>query len=269
MIRLKESEFKEIVEYVRKRYGINLEKKQVLIECRLKSELDKYHVQSFREYLGMLEKDSSGKMADAMIDRLTTHYTYFMREFQHFELIRDVILPEVSRLKMPSVYSVWCAGCSTGQECYTLEMLMEEYRSTGKWMPVVMIMATDISETVLKQAEKGRYKLKELEGIPVLWREKYCSVLEDKTFEMKEKLRTPVRFRKQNLRTYVHTKEQYDLILCRNVMIYFDSEAKKKLVRELEKSLKPGGYLLVGHSELLSKDSTSLKYAGSAAYRKE
>lgn len=269
MIRLKESEFTDIVEYIRQMYGINLEKKQVLIECRLKSELEKYHASSFREYLTMLAKDRSGKMADDMIDRLTTHYTYFMREFQHFELIRDVILPEVSRVQAPSVYSVWCAGCSTGQECYTLEMLLEEYRSTGRWMPAVMVLATDISDTVLKQAEKGRYKLKELEGIPAVWRDKYCGICEDQTFEMKEKLRTPIRFRKQNLRTYVHKKEQYDLILCRNVMIYFDAEAKKKLIRELEKSLKPGGYLMVGHSELLSRDGTSLKYVGSAAYRKE
>lgn len=269
MIRLEDREFEYIVQYAKEKYGLNLGKKRVLVECRLKGELEKHHVSSFSEYLGMISRDRSGKMAEDMISRLTTHYTYFMREFKHFELIRDVILPEVSRKQMPSVYSVWCAGCSTGQECYTLEMTLEEYRKTGSWMPVVMMLATDISEPVLKQAQSGIYKLKELESIPPAWRERYCTVGQDQTFQIKEALRTPVRFRKQNLKDYVQEKEQFDLILCRNVMIYFDTADKRRLVRELEKSLRPGGYLLVGHSELLPKDETSLNYVGSAAYRKE
>ncbi|MCR1841710.1 CheR family methyltransferase [Murimonas intestini] len=269
MIRLEDREFEYIVQYAKEKYGLNLEKKRVLVECRLKGELEKHHVSSFSEYLVMISRDRSGKMAEDMISRLTTHYTYFMREFKHFELIRDVILPEVSRKQMPSVYSVWCAGCSTGQECYTLEMTLEEYRKTGSWMPVVMMLATDISEPVLKQAQSGIYKLKELESIPPAWRERYCTVGQDQTFQIKEALRTPVRFRKQNLKDYVQEKEQFDLILCRNVMIYFDTADKRRLVRELEKSLRPGGYLLVGHSELLPKDETSLNYVGSAAYRKE
>lgn len=269
MIRLEEREFAYLVEYVRVNYGLNLKKKKVLIECRLKSELEKYHLSSFGEYLAAVERDSTGTMAADMITRLTTHYSYFMRESQHFELLRDVILPEISMLTIPSVYAVWCAGCSTGQECYTLGMFLEEYRSTGKWMPMVIVQATDISETVLIEAQKARYQSKELERIPDRWIRKYCNINPDQSFEIKESLRSSIRYRKQNLKTYVQEKEQYDLILCRNVMIYFDAASKKKLIQELEKSLKPGGYLFVGHSELLTKDDTSLKYVGAAAYRKE
>lgn len=269
MIRLNESEFRYIAEFVRNNYGLNLDKKKVLIECRLRGELEKYKADSFGQYIKLLEKDKSGTMAEAMVSRLTTHYTYFMREFQHFELIRSVILPEVSKAEMPSVYSIWCAGCSTGQECYTLQMLWEEYKMTGRWMPAEMMLATDISESSLKQAREGRYKMKEIEDLPERWKKNYCDIHPDNTFEIKEKLRASVRFKQQNLMTYVQDKEQYDLILCRNVMIYFDVPARQRLIKELEKSLRPGGYLLVGHSELLSKDSTKLKYVGSAAYRKE
>ena len=91
MIRLEDREFEYIVQYAKEKYGLNLEKKRVLVECRLKGELEKHHVSSFSEYLVMISRDRSGKMAEDMISRLTTHYTYFMREFKHFELIRDAL----------------------------------------------------------------------------------------------------------------------------------------------------------------------------------
>lgn len=269
MIRLSDSEFHYIVQYIKENYGINLEKKRVLIECRLNRELEKYGAESFDSYLGLVKADRSHKMGEEMIHRLTTHYTYFMREFQHFEVIRDLVLPEIGRASYADGYKIWCAGCSTGEECYTLAMVMAEYARQGGVLPPYWILATDISEKVLEQAKAGIYPVKELEKIPFALRERYCKVQEDGTFRMADGLRNSIRFRKQNLMEPFMTSMQYDLILCRNVMIYFDAEIRQNMVKKLENSLRPGGYLMVGHSELISKGSTSLKCVASAVYKKE
>ncbi|MBT9777823.1 methyltransferase domain-containing protein [Clostridium sp. MCC353] len=269
MIRLSDREFEYIVHYVKEIYGIALEKKRVLIECRLNRELDKCGADSFSAYFRMVERDKSGKMGEEMIHRLTTHYTYFLREPQHFDFIRDKILPEVEKNGPRECYYIWCAGCATGEECYTLAMVLKDYESSGGRLPPYQIVATDISEKVLEQARKGCYPVKEMKGFPVSWQKKYCTVLGDGTFRLDGSLREKIQFRNQNLQEAPHPVRKYDLVLCRNVMIYFDADVRQKIVRSLEDSLRKGGYLLVGHSELLSRGNTTLECAGPAVYKKE
>lgn len=269
MIRLTDSEFAYLIHYVKEQYGIDLEKKQILIECRLRKELERYEAENFTKYFRMLEADGSGKMEEDMMHRLTTHYTYFYRESQHFEFVKNMVLPEVERTWKSGGYQVWCAGCSTGEEPYTLAMVFKDYESQGGKLPPWSIMATDISEEVLEQARAGIYTPKALEKLPMQWREKYCGQKSGKNFQIDKKIRSSVQFRRQNLMDPVTQMRQYDLILCRNVMIYFDVEVRKKLIRRLENSLRPGGYLLVGHSELLSHEYTALKSVGTAVYKKE
>lgn len=145
MIRLKEEEFAEIVEYMRQNYGINLEKKKTLIECRMSKELEKQGVETFGRYMELLKKDTSGTIASNMVSRLTTNYTYFMREQAHFNILRDHILPELFKNHSRGFLNVWCAGCSTGEECYTIAMILQDYRErTGNLMNY-RILATDIS----------------------------------------------------------------------------------------------------------------------------
>ena len=269
MIRLSDREFEYIVRYVSENYGIALEKKRVLIECRLNRELDKWGAVSFSSYFRMVEADKSRKMADEMIHRLTTHYTYFLRESQHFDFIRDKILPELEKSGPGDCYYIWCAGCATGEECYTLAMVLEDFKSGGGHLPPYQIVATDISEKVLEKARKGCYPVKEMKGFPVSWQKKYCTVLEDGTFRLDSSLREKIQFRNQNLLEASRPVRKYDLVLCRNVMIYFDAAVRLKSVRSLEDSLRKGGYLLVGHSELLSRGNTTLECVGSAVYKKE
>lgn len=269
MIRLTDSEFIYIVRYVKEQYGIDLEKKRILIECRLRKELERYGAGSFTQYFRLMEEDSSGKIEEEMMHRLTTHYTYFYRESRHFDFVRDTVLPEIEKTWRGAAYQIWCAGCSTGEEPYTLAMVFKNYEAQGGKLPPWLITATDISEEVLEHAREGIYSQKELEKLPVLWREKYCIPKAGKSFQMDKSLRSSIQFRRQNLMDPVSQMRQYDLILCRNVMIYFDVEVRKNLIRRLENSLKPGGYLLVGHSELLSREYTLLKSVGTAAYKKE
>ncbi|WP_411338391.1 CheR family methyltransferase [Ruminococcus gauvreauii] len=266
MIRLNEKEFADIVRYMRETYGINLEKKQILIECRMARELERRGFKSFGAYFDKMKKDPDGRMVEELVEGLTTNYTYFMREPEHFRLLNEKILPEMFQKSYTAFYNIWCAGCSTGEECYTLAMLLRDYRDAGAKMPNIRITASDISEEVLKKAEEAVYPARELEQLPIGWREKYCHMKNKHQFSVDRDLRYNIRFIKQNLMKPV--SEKYDLILCRNVMIYFDRESRRKLVRQLENSLNPGGYLMIGHAELLPGDETNLQLVYPAVYKK-
>lgn len=268
MIRLNEKEFAEVIQYMNETYGIDLNKKKILIECRLTKELQSHGIKSFEEYLRQVKLDKSGEMAAKMVDCLTTNYTYFLREPAHFDLLEEHILPDLYEQVQQGSCNIWCAGCSTGEEVYTLAMILEDFREKRGQSAAARIKATDISKEVLAQAQRGIYSLKELDRLPVEWQRRYCHVLDQKTFQIDEKIRRQVWFRKENL-IELSGREKFDLIFCRNVMIYFDKTAKGKLIRHLEEHLNPGGYLLLGHAELLSREDTRLEPMFPAVYRKK
>lgn len=268
MIRLSDSEFSQIAAYMRENYGINLNKKKILIECRLARELEKRGLTSYKEYLLLMEQDRSGKMAGEMVSRLTTNYTYFFRESEHFTILTEKIFPRMFEKNSHPVWNFWCAGCSTGEECYTLAMAAREYQEKNSGCPDIRILGTDVSESVLEAARKCEYPVKELEEIPSAWKSRYCHISQTGTFGMDESLRQMVRFRHQNLLEPVSQREKFSLILCRNVMIYFDRPSREKVVKNLENSLAPGGYLFTGHAELLSQGETGLNNLYPAVYQK-
>ena len=144
MIRLNAKEFDEIVTYIREHYGINLEKKQVLIECRLARELERRGITSFARYMELMKNDRTGIMAGEMVNRLTTNYTYFMREPAHFTVLGQKILPELFENRSCGVCNIWSAGCSTGEEVYSVSMLIQELKEKGGRMPGIRMLATDI-----------------------------------------------------------------------------------------------------------------------------
>lgn len=254
--------------YIRQSYGINLEKKQVLIECRMTRELEKRGLTSFAQYMELLRRDRTGEIAGEMVNRLTTNYTYFMREPAHFTILYQHILPELFANRHMGICNIWSAGCSTGEEVYSLAMLLNTYKEKNGRMPAVRILATDISGEVLKKAELGVYPVKEMEDLPDAWQRKFCRPGDRNTFEVDEALKYNIRFRRHNLMESPPGPDKYDLILCRNVMIYFDRPSREKLIGQLEHCLNPGGYLLVGHAELLSRDETKLEAVYPAAYKK-
>jgi chemotaxis protein methyltransferase CheR len=269
VIRLREEEFSDIVNYMREEYGINLDKKKVLIECRMTKLLEKRGLNSFGKYLDMLHQDRTGDMAAEMVNCLTTNYTYFYREPDHFRLLQERILPKLMERRQYGGLDIWSAGCSTGEECYTLAMVLEECRRPNKYMGNIRLLATDISGDALDKAQKGQYPAKELEKLPLEWQKKYCAQVDDRTFQVNEELRYRIRFEKRNLLEPRPSTERFDLILCRNVMIYFDRDARMRLVRMLEDALNPGGYLMIGHAELLTAGETVLESVYPAVYRKE
>lgn len=268
MIRLSESEYLDIVGYMKEHFGIDLSKKRVLIECRLAKPLRTQGVDSFKDYMDLVKKDKSGQAALELVDCLTTNYTYFLRESVHFDLLQEKILPDLFERIRSNVCNIWCAGCSTGEECYTLAMTVADYQEkSGYSGPKINIRATDISNFVLCKAKEGIYPIRELERIPKQWREKYCKEVGEKNFQIEDDLRNWISFRKENL-MQPEGAIKFDLIFCRNVMIYFDREAKDKLIRKFERSLNSGGYLLLGHAELLSREDTKLTSVFPAVYQK-
>lgn len=269
MIRFEQEEFEALIRYMEDKYGIDLRKKQILAECRLNSEIEKSRCGSLREFLNKMKADRTGRTEAILVNRLTTNYTYFMREQKHFEYLEQKILPELSRDRNRGPFRIWCAGCSSGQECYTLSMLLHDYKDSGKWLPEFEILGTDISETVLRQAVEGRYQERELEHIPEEWRRRYCQMdAEEGSFMIRPAVRAEVSFRKMNLLKPFVGRNTYDLVSCRNVMIYFREDARRALLDILYDSLKPGGYLFVGHTELLPKKHERFHYICPAIYRK-
>ena len=267
MIRLRENEFLDIVAYVRQNYGINLDKKKILIECRLSKELENQGITSYSRYLEMIKKDKDGELAGEMINRLTTNYTYFMREEDHFSILEEKIMPEICERKRYGAFNIWCAGCATGEECYTLAMTLADYNKRSGYDYSARILATDVSGEVLCQAEEGVYSMREWDSLPGRWQEEYCYIADHKHFGVDRRLRDNITFMRHNLMEELPDDRKFDLIFCRNVMIYFDRDSRRRLIGMLEKRLRPGGYLLIGHAELLSTEETRLKPVYPAIYK--
>lgn len=269
LIRFTEEEFRKLVKYMSEQFGIDLSKKKILAECRLNGELEKRGGITMSEFLRQMEADKTRQLESILLNRLTTNYTYFMREPKHFNFLKENILPAIKPEWGRISYQIWCAGCSSGEECYTLAMLLQDYKDQGGFLPPYSILGTDISEQALSAAESGRYPVRELENIPESWRKKYLVGGEnDEFFEITAAIRSKVRFRRMNLLKPSAGLGEYDLVLCRNVMIYFHEESRKKLIEKLYRALKPGGYLFVGHTELLPRNHELFDYVCPAVYRK-
>lgn len=265
MIRIEDDEFTALCEFMHKKYGINLTKKRVLIEYRLMNELKKYQVNSFGEYMALLKKDYSGEMEEAFVNRITTNYTFFLREAVHFQYITEQILPNIS---LSTPYHIWIAGCSSGEECYTLAMCLEDYRRKKGVLPPITIYATDVNTVVLEEAKRAIYPSEALKTLPAHWQSMYCILdAEGKTFTFKKLIKDQIKFEHHNLMQPF--KEHYfNLIMCRNVLIYFDEISRMQIVRNFDRSLMDTGYIILGHAEMIPYSAMKYKYHKSSIYEK-
>lgn len=264
MIRLKDDEFIQLCDFMKTKYGINLSKKRILIEYRLMNTLNNEHISSYSQYLRLLKKDTGGKLEEELVNRLTTNYTFFMREPSHFQFIEEHILPEAD---MHAPYHIWIAGCSSGQECYTLIMRLEDQRKRGVKLPEITITATDISIKALQEAQQGEYPVEALGVLPRHWKHAYCQVHEErKTFTIRPFVKKQVKFVHHNLMEPYH-RNYFQLILCRNVLIYFDEVSRLRIYENFASSLKNRGYLILGHAEMIPQGHPSYEYLKSSVYR--
>ncbi|WP_138430811.1 CheR family methyltransferase [Fodinibius saliphilus] len=261
-MKLKESEFTTIRDKIYQYCGINLhEGKQALVRSRVLKRIRKLGMSNFAQYINYLEKDGTGNEFLALVDVLTTNKTSFFREDQHFEFIRKEVIPQINGRNV----KWWSAGCSTGEEPVTCSMvLQEEGVPPGK----VKILATDLSREVLQIGKRGVYTAKKVADIPPKVRKKYFQRISENQFQVSGEIRKMITYGRLNLKKKWPMNGPFHIIMCRNVMIYFNRETQQKLVSRFRDMLKPGGYLFIGHSESVSSENKGLKNVCPAVYKK-
>lgn len=268
MIKITDKEFTEFTSMVHSRFGINLYKKRILIEGRLSNTLREKNLSSFDQYLSLLKNDQTGSEITLLLNKITTNHTFFMRENEHFEFLLNKVLPFFEKNHPDRDLRIWSAGCSSGQEPYTIAMALDEYFGSKKHLWDTTILATDISMNALEKGKRAVYPSESLEALPDKWRHKYFVDLKDGSHQVCSHLRNEVVFRPFNLMDPFVFKKSFDLILCRNVMIYFDEATKEKLVSKFYDCTAKGGFLFIGHSEVLNRTATRYHYVKPAIYQK-
>lgn len=266
---LTDKEFNRIVNYMKNRYGIDLSHKRNLIGGRLDNYLARNGYSSYDEYMTKVERNPDGEEAKTIINVLTTNHTYFMRESSHFDFLRNVVLHELSeKEKTKKVLRVWSGASSTGEEPYTLAMLMMDYFGIEHRMWDTKILATDISTKVLEHARRGVYLKEAIAPLPPKWKQRYFKQINEDEFRVKDVLKNEVIFRQFNLMNPITFKGQFHIVFLRNVMIYFEDDTKYQLIHRIYDKMEPGGYLFIGTTESLDKRKTPFQYVEPSVYKK-
>jgi chemotaxis protein methyltransferase CheR len=246
--------------------------KRVLVASRLAKRLRQLGLKNYSEYCDLMRSPAGTEELQFLIDRISTNHTHFFREVKHFEFISEAIIPAWQKVKSRSEpFRIWSAASSTGEEPYSLAIHLAEHfapAEAGRWQ----IAGTDISTRVLEVAKQGIYEAEKLTNVSPGVVRRHFQKGEKKWadyFRVKDELRRHVHFHHLNLLAGAYPFAwKFDLILCRNVMIYFDRPTQETLVQQLASHLVPGGFLLVGHSESLSGVRHALKLVRPAIYLK-
>ena len=267
LVRITDEEFKTLVDFVYNKYGINLSKKRQLIEGRLSHTLKERNLHSFNEYMRLLTHDSTGDEMVTFLNKITTNHSYFARETQHFEFLMDEVLPLLEKTRRGEL-RIWSAGCSAGQEAYNIAMTMDQYFGNRKNQWDTRILATDISMNVLEKGRNAIYPEDNIKDLPDVWKAKYFQRLPDGSFQVTDKIRREVIFRVFNLMDPFVYKKPFDIIFCRNVMIYFDQDTRNRLVDKFYDATAEGGVFFIGHSEVLDKERTGYRFIKPSIFQK-
>ena len=274
LIDITDDEFKDISQLVYEKFGIHLtEKKRVLVRGRLNKLLRQMGYTNFEEYYNAILKDPSGAGLLELVDRISTNHTYFYREKDHFDFLEKRVLPDIARQldeDRSTDLRLWCAGCATGEEAYTLAIVLAEYFGPQFFTNGPPILATDISLTALEKAMLGAYGKERIDQIPKGLLQKYFALNEMGGYSVKDVLKKMVLFKRLNFKRETFPfRKQFHTVFCRNVMIYFDQPTKETLVNKFGGVLNEGGYLFIGHSETLGRDNSNFQYVQPAVYVKK
>lgn len=237
--------------------------KKILLVGRLGRRLRHHDLASFGQYYRFLSSGQNPDELQVMVDLLTTNETYFFREPQHFDFLREV----AAKAPRQGTFRIWSGASSTGEEAYSMAMTLAEVLKDAPWE----VFGSDISLTVLAKAQAGLYSLERTDGIPAAYMHKYCLKgvrSQAGKFLVAPTLRERVRFAQVNLTRPISGVGEFDVIFLRNVMIYFDQETKRRVVENMLPALKPNGYFVVGHSESLTGLCNQLRPLRPTVYRR-
>lgn len=253
-VQISGNEFNLLSNFIYRETGIKMPpEKKIMLQSRLQKRLRSLNMTCFREYCDyVFSGNSLHSEIIHLIDVVTTNKTDFFREPHHFEYMTNVILPEIAGKDEPMHF--WSAGCSSGEEPYTLAMIVMEFlESQQNLRKKFSILGTDISTAVLQKAYNAIYKMSSVEGIPLELKRKYflkSKIPGNNTVKIVQEVRQKVMYKRLNfMDSNFDIKDQFNIIFCRNVLIYFDRETQENVIRKLIDFLKPGGYIFLGHSE--------------------
>jgi chemotaxis protein methyltransferase CheR len=269
-IELKDVDFEKISRFVYDLCGINLhEGKKELVKARLGKRLREGNFKSFSEYYQHVTTPKGSDELIVMIDSLSTNLTYFFREVEHFQKLREILPGMASnKVRIPKV-RIWSAGCSTGEEPYSIAMTLKDIFSSNQ--TDVKIVASDISTRVLSTAAKGVYTDEKVKNVSPALLKKYFQVGQGNWqghYRVKKELQDMIDFIRFNLMEELRHSDPFDIIFCRNVMIYFDKTTQGNMVNKFYGYLKNGGYLFIGRSESLTGLNHQFAYIEPSVYRK-
>lgn len=270
---LGDREFDRLSEFISTHYGIKLARaKKTMLQARLQSRLNALNMDSFAQYCKYIFNGAEGEAEVVhMVDAVSTNKTDFFRENQHFDFMRQVILPELEQNQARQI-KVWSSASSSGEEAYTIIMVLYEFFE-GKRMPDISLLGTDISTRILKKANDAVYTEDRIEMMSLSQRRKFLLKSKDRnqpTVRFMPFVREKAVFKRLNLTDpkYLGIPNDYDMIFCRNVLIYFDRPTQEKVINRLCSHLKPGGYFFLGHSESINGLSLPLKQLKPTIYQK-
>ncbi|MES2296023.1 MAG: protein-glutamate O-methyltransferase CheR [Pseudomonadota bacterium] len=266
LVPLSDQEFGQFQRFIFEAAGITMgQSKKALVGGRLAKRLAQHQLGNYGDYLRLLKSGQADAEMQIAIDLLTTNETYFFREPKHFAFLREQALAARGRA---APFRVWSAASSSGEEAYSAAMVLADCLEQAPWE----VLGSDISTRVLARARAGHYALERTENIPKDYLRRFCLKGVDSeagTMLVERTLRQRVQFSHANLNETLPQLGQFDVIFLRNVMIYFSGDTKRQVVARVLGQLKPGGHLLVGHSETLNDISSAVRALAPAIYRKE
>ena len=243
-------------EYLEKQSGIMLgDNKQYLVTSRLRKIMESERLQSLSELVRRMQSQPRSGLYQRVIDAMTTNETLWFRDAYPFEVMKNKVLPELIQKYPNQRLRIWSAACSSGQEPYSLSMMLDEYERTnlGHLRGGVQIIATDLSASMLESCKSGEYDALSMgRGLSMERQQRYFEKLDGGRWRIKLPVRQRIEFRQLNLLDSYALLGKFDVVFCRNVLIYFSAEVKKDILRRIHATLKPGGYLFLGASEALN-----------------
>ena len=267
-LKLSDADFFRLRDFMHAKFGINLAEKRILIEGRLNMMVSKRGYTDFGPYIDDVMRDPTGKEVSVLVSKLTTNFTFFLREEGHYDFLTHKVFPVWKNDGPASIRRIWSAASSSGEEPYSLAMVIAN--SFAHKASRIKIEASDISQYVLDIAKAGVYNGERISKLPPDWVQRYFTKLGEDEYEIKPQLKAMVQYRYFNLNDPAHwATRSYDVIFCRNVMIYFDQATRQALSERLFDALKPGGYLIIGMSETLVNLKTEFRYIQPSVYRRE
>jgi chemotaxis protein methyltransferase CheR len=265
-----DAEFTRIQRFLKSRYGIDMSNKKEIMSGRLENFVQSRGYTGYGSFMNAVESDFTGGLEKELVNLLSTNHTFFMREFEHFNFMRDEVLPwlKVKEAATKDLY-IWCAAASTGQEPYMTAMLLMDFFGLEHSGWDTKVLATDISTEALEQAVRGVYAREQIEALPDNWKRRFLKASPDgETYEITREVKEQVIFRKFNLMEPFPFKKKMHIIFLRNVMIYFDHETRAKLINKIYDLLEPGGYLFIGRTETLDRSCCQFQMIQPSIFRK-